>query len=115
MDIQNDNGCGQGLDLDYVFNPYHNYLVALGYQYSHSTRVMHSDGIRRNPHTYKLGKHCVSVNVTTFKLVWMWTTSTGRAIGRHWTSNMVERLRWHLIRKQHRYPECRITCRPVLK
>jgi hypothetical protein len=116
MELQHENSCGQGLDLDYVLNPYHNLLVVMGYTYSHSTRIIraHDKGSYHH-HTYKFGRHNVGVSQVENTTTWQWRTSPSSASSRHTTGYLVFRLEQHLKGKQRRYPELRLTCRPTFK
>lgn len=105
--ILNPNSCKQGEDPRHVFGPHYNTIMEFGYQYSHTTPVVHGQSSVKpyhyvNHHTYKFADHCVMV-YETFPGVNRWETSTGRATGRRHRGLLNVDLRDHLQRKRGRY------------
>lgn len=75
--IQNPNSSGQGFDPEYKDNPYHNIIVDMGLNYSHTTPITRMDGAKYMHHTYKLNsKFSVGVNGSEVSLSsWCWQGS----------------------------------------
>lgn len=114
--ILHPNSCKQGDDPRHVFGVHHDTIMEFGYQYSHTTPVVHGQSSVKpyqyvNHHTYKFAGHTVTV-YETFPGVNRWETSTGRATGRRHCGLLNVDLREHLARKRARYTtlDNRITC-----